>query len=280
MEGVEEGKDSQKAAIHALPDARISLVDTTEKVSELVRFINESAASHTDEPSFYFDCEGENLGRHGTVTLLAIYVPDLLRAFVVDLQELDGNALTTEGQGESLKTIFESPKILKGVFDCRGDGEALFAHYNLNLDGIVDVQLMEAATRKNSKRLFGLDVCIKNRLKDLDPTAKVKFSECKESVKELMRSGDGLCFAERPLPKLLLEYAASDVIVLPMLYEHFANHECYWGEWPSRVIEETNQRLKLSRHPNYDPSSLDMRAGPVEWVKMPRIPRPRVEGEP
>ncbi|KXT03594.1 hypothetical protein AC578_9980 [Pseudocercospora eumusae] len=273
LDGGEDDEHSQKAAMNTLPAAEITLVDTVEQVSELVRLITESAKSQTGEPAFYFDCEGKNLGRNGTVTLLAIYIPDLIRAFVVDLQELGHIALTTEEEDETLKTIFESPTILKGVFDCRGDSEALFAHHNLTLDGIVDVQLMEAATRKNSKRLFGLDVCIKNRLKDLDPSAKAKFAESKDRVKELMRSGDGSCFAERPLPNLLLEYAASDVIVLPILYEHFAKHECYWGEWPTRVTAETNRRLELSRQSDYDPSTLDMRAGPAEWVKMPRTQR-------
>ncbi|KAF7195472.1 hypothetical protein HII31_03066 [Pseudocercospora fuligena] len=272
-DGVEDDEDSQKAAANTFPAAEITLVDTTEQVSELVRLIAESAKSQVGKPAFYFDCEDKNLGRNGTVALLAIYIPDLVRAFVVDLQELGRDALTTEEEDETLKTIFESPTILKGVFDCRGDSEALFAHYNLTLDGIVDVQLMEAATRKNSKRLFGLDVCIKNRLKALDPSAKAKFTESKDRVKELMRSGDGSCFAERPLPALLLEYAASDVTVLPMLYEHFANHECYWGEWPTRVTEETNRRLELSRRPDYNPSTLDMRAGPAEWFKMPRTQR-------
>ncbi|KXT16318.1 hypothetical protein AC579_3748 [Pseudocercospora musae] len=273
LDGVENDEYSQKAVMNALPAAEITLVDTAEQVSELGRLITESAKSQMGEPAFYFDCEGKNLGRNGTVTLLAIYIPDLIRAFVVDLQELDHIGLATREEYETLKTIFESSTILKGVFDCRGDSEALFAHYNLSLDGIVDVQLMEAATRKNSKRLFGLDVCIKNRLKDLDSSAKAKFAESKDKVKELMRSGDGSCFAERPLPNLLLEYAASDVIVLPALYEHFAKHECYWGEWPNRVTEETNRRLELSRQSDYDPSTLDMRAGPAEWVKLPRTQR-------
>lgn len=267
----ENENEGALAGTHTLPDVDAILVDDTQQVLDLLKSITGLTTNHRSSPTFYFDCEGKDLGRHGTITLLAIYAPHLRQAFVIDLQKLGQDAFNVEHDGKTLKTIFESPKVLKGVFDCRGDSDALFAHHGIELAGIVDVQLMEAATRKNSKRLFGLDACIKSRLKDLDPAAKHKFSHLKAQVKELIRSEeDGSCFSERPLPELLLNYAASDTIVLPTLYEYFLHHESYWGEWPSRVENETQKRLELSRDPRYDPSKLDMRAGPEEWIKMSR----------
>jgi exonuclease 3'-5' domain-containing protein 1 len=61
----------------------------------------------------------------------------------------------------SLKTILESPTIPKVFFDIRNDSDALFSHFQISVDGIKDLQLMELASRKGSQNLVArLAKCI------------------------------------------------------------------------------------------------------------------------
>ena len=53
----------------------------------------------------------------------------------------------------SLKVVLQSPSIPKVVFDIRNDSDARFSHYQIRVDGIKDLQLMELAPRKDSKAL-------------------------------------------------------------------------------------------------------------------------------
>lgn len=47
----------------------------------------------------------------------------------------------------SLQSILESPKTPKVFFDVRTDSDALFAQFGIKLAGIIDLQLMELASR-------------------------------------------------------------------------------------------------------------------------------------
>lgn len=111
----------------------------------------------------------------GTISILQIYAATLNHVYLIDVHTLGSDAFTTksfESEGQTLKQILESPSIPKVFFDVRNDSDALFAHFNVGLQGVIDLQLMEIASRDRSRRRFlsGLAKCI-----ELD--AGLAFSE-------------------------------------------------------------------------------------------------------
>src|ERR1700722_17756539 len=105
-----------------------------------------------DPPSLYFDLEGIKLGRLGSLSLLLLYVAPQLMTYIVNIHILGAEAFTTiNSNGSSLKTVLESPKIPKVFFDIRNDSDALYNHYYICVNGIIDIQLLELASRNHLK---------------------------------------------------------------------------------------------------------------------------------
>jgi exonuclease 3'-5' domain-containing protein 1 len=68
--------------------------------------------------------------------------------YIFDVHVLGGEAFsTTNTTGNSLKTILESANIPKVFFDTQNDSDALYSYYRTCVDGIIDLQLLELATR-------------------------------------------------------------------------------------------------------------------------------------
>ena len=80
---------------------------------------------------------------------------------------------------------------------------------------------------------------------------------------------------QRPISKVLIEYAVGDVVILPILYSHFAFHKRFTSERRQAVDEETANRIRGSQAdvlqlydpPNGAPSGWDS----PDWCKSPRI---------
>lgn len=136
------------------------MVDTAEAVSSMVDTLSGLPST---PPSIYVDLEGVNLSRHGTISILQIYVSTTAENYLVDVKTLGEAAFSTKGTSSSntLKDILESESIPKVFFDVRNDSDALFSHYGIKLQGIHDVQLMEFATRMYPGfYICGLKKCI------------------------------------------------------------------------------------------------------------------------
>ncbi|KAG6301925.1 hypothetical protein E4U09_004248 [Claviceps aff. purpurea] len=119
----------------------------------------------TYQPStVYVDLEGCQLSRNGTISIVTIYATTLATAYIVDVHKLGKSAFTTANTtGTTLKAILESANIKKVIFDVRNDSDALFHHFQISLQGVQDLQLMElAARRKNRRSVAGLAKCIQN----------------------------------------------------------------------------------------------------------------------
>lgn len=54
----------------------------------------------------------------------------------------------------SLKTVLESESIPKVLFDARNDSDALYALYGVKLNGVMDLQVMELASKYRVHRLM------------------------------------------------------------------------------------------------------------------------------
>ncbi|KAJ9661322.1 hypothetical protein H2198_002065 [Neophaeococcomyces mojaviensis] len=245
----------------------MEVIDTA---AALLILLNGISNLPTKPPSLYLDLKGIRLGRNGSISILTLHVRPTQKNYLIDIHILGEVAFTTtNGRGVSLRSILESPTIPKVVFDIRNDSDALFSHYNIQVDGIKDLQLMELATRNSSRDLLaGLARCIEREF----PTsfaAKDHWRRTKEAGIRLYHPAKGgryEVFNDRPMSPAIKEYCTGDAAMLPYLYDLYnvRLHPPRGGGafWRIQVREETKKRISRSRHPNYDGYSRTKIYGP------------------
>lgn len=199
----------------------------------------------------------------------------------------------------SVKSILEDEQILLGIWDCRSVSEALFAQYDIKLAGIVDIQLLDVATKKKVGTLGSMEACFTSRL-NVTEAVEIHINEtdncgdigAREGIVEAKKyfeiSQLGVAYQPtqedldqskiygqvekglvepavyaRPIEDPLKKCWAHKVLLLPSLYHYLVNHQSYSTEWASRVSEETEKRLELSWDPKYEIE--DPMAPPSLW---------------
>jgi len=249
--------------------AKYRLVDTPNAVSSLIDTLSTVEA---ESASIFLDLEGLNLSRHGSISLVQIWVPTLEQAFLLDVHILGTEAFNTiNREGKTIKSIFESDSIRKYLFDVRNDADALFALFDIRLAGVTDVQLLELATRRGPKHvLCGLAACIEKECIMPSP-ALLKWQSTKTEVVKMFdprHGGSYDVFNARPLLQILIDYCVGDVEFLPVLsaiYEERLN-----SHWSEKVRVETAERLEQSRSPKYKPRGKHKMFGPRSWRFPPK----------
>lgn len=250
--------------------AEIEII-VVDSVSLLQSVIDAVIELPTNMPSLFVDLEGIWLGRHGSISIMSLYLFPKKRVYLIDIHRLGTEAFNiVNGKGKSLKYILESSVILKVLFDVRHDSDALFSHYNISLDGIRDVQLMEYGTRKGPKDfLAGLGRCVE---KDsmLSAAEKRAWMLTKENARRLFDPALGgryEIFNERPIPPVIAKYCAGDVTLLPDLFNTYNAKLLRPGEEYEvvRVLEATKEWIKLSQSPTFDGTSTTNARGP--WYR-------------
>lgn len=86
------------------------------------------------------DCEGERLGRAGTLSLVQVATPDS-RVYLFDVHDA---ALREAVLDAGLRRVLESRKVTKYMHDCRGDSDALWHIAHTRLCGVLDTQVGHA----------------------------------------------------------------------------------------------------------------------------------------
>jgi exonuclease 3'-5' domain-containing protein 1 len=112
-------------------------------------------------PSSYFDLEGTRLGRLSSLSLLILYMAPQWTTYIIDVHSLDRDTFTTKNNNSnSLRAVLQSPILPKVFFDIRNDSNTLYSHYKISVNTIIDVQLLELATRNHSMNFVaGLAKC-------------------------------------------------------------------------------------------------------------------------
>ncbi|KAL3446045.1 ribonuclease H-like domain-containing protein [Aspergillus insuetus] len=257
-------------------------ISTSEQVYGLVKSLE---GLPNDPPSLYIDLEGVNLGRHGTVSIVQMYVLRHDRTYLIDVHTLGKRAFSpevakeeresdtkhTEARTTTLKAILESPIIKKVIFDVRHDSDALFAHFGIKLAGIEDLQLMELGTRGGKRtHVKGLAHCIRLNI----PYAEWKdgqesidrWLETKEKGRKLFapeHGGSFEVFNQRPLSEDVLKYCIEDVRLLPILWKVY--NEWLTRFWRKLVDREVENRIRSSQSANFKGSGWHMTLAPVGW---------------
>lgn len=240
------------------------LIDTT---SALVTFLNDLGQCSGQPPSLYIDLEGNNLSRHGTLSLMTILVEDQQKLYLIDVTTLGARAFDTDGSDDrSLRTVLESKDIIKVFFDIRNDSDALFSLYGIRVDGIEDLQLMELASRNFSKRCVnGLAKCVEGD-STIGYTEKRNWRNVKNNGRKLFdpaQGGSYAVFDQRPLTQEVLDYCAQDVTLMPHLREIYCKKLC--DAWWIKIASETKRRIDQSQQPGYNGKGRHMALGPTAW---------------
>lgn len=212
----------------------IQLVDQHGQVKDAIAAIKR-------EELIAVDCEGVNLGRDGTLTLVTIGTRT--NTFLFDVLKLGARVFD-----RGLREVLKDTKILKLLFDCRGDSDALWHLYKVRLTNVMDIQLMQVLyerrhpdekpqAQKDHEKKFaqygekfkkqkdlnewpmirGLAQCIDWYLED----ASILATKRGCSLSHADGSTDREMWGKRPITNDMQLYAAVDVYVLFPLYEKF-----------------------------------------------------------
>lgn len=250
-----------------------SVVDAIHALLPLLDTLNHLP---TDPPSLFFDIEGVKLGRHGSMSLVSLYVAPQSTTYIIDVHILRAHAFhATDDTGNSLKALLENADIPKVFFDIRNDSDALYSLYGIRVNGVIDIQLLELATRKSSRDyVAGLAKCIE---KDSTASAatKKRWHRIKDSVGRLydpQRGGRYEVFNQRPLKPEILQYCKQDVELLPTLWDAYSStlRKPSNGPWRSLIREATQDRIKLSQSADYDGQATSKVYGPWDTEMIER----------
>ncbi|KAL3462798.1 ribonuclease H-like domain-containing protein [Aspergillus heterothallicus] len=240
-----------------------------DSVSLLQSAINAAVTGlRNDFPSLFIDLEGMNLGRHGSISIMSLYVLTKRTVYLIDVCKLGNEAFSTSnGDGKSLKYLLECPATLKVFFDARRDLEALSALYGVSVDGIRDVQLMELGTRKGAKDfLAGLGKCVVKH-STVSAVEKQAWELIKSNTRRLFDPAFGGrydIFNERPVREDIKKYCAGDVTVLPDLFKVYDAilNQPEMKFWKLHVLGATKERIRLARNLEFASTSKFTARGP------------------
>lgn len=243
------------------------LVDSPGAVSALMDTLYKQP---TTPPSLYIDLEGVELSRHGTISILQIFVQSTGRTYLVDIHTLRDKAFSTCGiHSGTLKEMLESEAIPKIFFDVRNDSDALFSHFQIRLAGIQDLQLMELATRGfGRKYVNGLAKCIE-RDAPMTSTEMNDWKATKERGVMLFapeRGGSYDVFNARPLSEEITRYCIQDVQFLPRLWASY--NAKLTRAWDRRVFEASKERVTSSQAPAYIGKGQEKALAPQGWANL------------
>ncbi|KAI0113633.1 ribonuclease H-like domain-containing protein [Nemania sp. FL0031] len=242
-------------------------IDTPGGVGDLVDLIERQDLQLKDlQPPLYIDIEGKQLSRFGTISLLTVLVypgPGLEIPYIIDIHTLGRTAFSTIGNsGKSLKDVLESPRILKVFFDVRNDADALYAHYDVKLQGVLDVQLMESACRPTTARrryICGLSTCTEEILDGRERNQWKLDKENGERLWNPQKGGSYSVFDTRPLSHEIMSYCVGDVQYLPRLYRKWRLETVRWRDL---VAQESQKRVSASQAASYQPNGAGRTVSP------------------
>ncbi|PUU84211.1 ribonuclease H-like domain-containing protein [Tuber borchii] len=234
-----------------------TLIDTLPALAAMLGNISDLPNS---PPPLYLDLEGENLGREGTIAIIQIHVLPQNCTYLLDITTLGRRAFTFHGsdQTKNLKTILESSSTTKCLFDVRNDADALFNLYDISLQGVQDIQVMNYAAREARRGVFrrgnlimGLAKCIATD-SGLSYAALAEFSRKKQEGGRIFNpklGGSYAVFSERPLREDVMEYCVGDVIHLPTLWREYSDILEGQGRLRNKVQSATLARLEAAKKP-------------------------------
>ncbi|KAG5496250.1 hypothetical protein JKF63_02551 [Porcisia hertigi] len=173
------------------------------------------------------DLEGRSLGRAGSICIITLAT--YTTVYIIDMILLGDAALRT---GSALKRVLESQEIIKLMFDCRADCDALYFLYHVRLQNVCDLQISSCFALFPRARLLpgmkGVFLAL-GIFTDEDTTIK-------NAGRQLFNPECGGSFdrwEERPLTDILVQYCAVDVkyfFLAELMLWDYVEQGCRLGE--------------------------------------------------
>jgi exonuclease 3'-5' domain-containing protein 1 len=201
---------------------------------------------------WFIDLEGYPHGWHGNLGLVQTTFASLPGvSYLLDPIALSDELFTTTGPDKffTLKDYLEDPEIPKGLWDCREDNRAFVGQRKIQMKGVIDMQLMELATRHAGGR--GFVKGLYNATSDLRLTNAERYAW--QQKKKAGGSFEGT-WTKRPLPEMLIDYAAGDTIYLPHLYAVYLEKLRPYPELQHLVLAGSERRIGESSRKTYESS--------------------------
>lgn len=151
------------------------------------------------------------------------------RTYIIDRCALENLAFaTTSTDGRyTLKSILEDATVPKVFFDVRMDSDALYGQYSIALAGVIDLQLMELASRTKAGWADGRVKELKRCLEvdaNMKPEEKLRVQHVKDLGKRMFApevGGSYEVFKARPLAQEMTDYCVVDVTYMPNLFRKY-----------------------------------------------------------
>lgn len=182
------------------------------------------------------------------------------RIFLVDVHVL-GPAAFDAISGLSFKAILESKKVLKVGFDLRNMADALYRHYNVHLNNIIDLQCLQMLSAPTAPYLTGF---VKT-LRMSGTVTGARWDEHKEAHNLLLDEMKAKDFTERPMTSDLQLICHMDIWYFPDLYNRLSRQrskpEIY------EVQRLSQQRLACCFDDWYDPQGANLKMNTVTFPK-------------
>lgn len=235
------------------------IVDTVSKLRSLLIHIAERLRLERNQ-LFFVDLEGVNLGRHGSIAIMQLLMPPSPLVYLVDVHVLGDQAFQyATNDNLSLATVLASSTVFKVFFDIRRDSDALGALFGVKVAGIIDIQVLEYATRvQRYKRLSGLAACVEKDLPLVPGWSQVKDEGRRLFAPE--HGGTYKVFLERPLSAKIIQYCEQDVLLMPALLAKYGSK--LFRQRATQVQLIVDDRIRLSQAPDFNGDGKHMRLGP------------------
>lgn len=185
------------------------------------------------------DVEGVDLCRNGAIALIQMCTFDG-QIVIFDIAALGQDAFNLGG----LKALLESQTVCKVIYDGRADADALYHRHGVQLQYAFDLQVQHALrySSSNDRYVKGLQRCLDDSgvvpLVDKLHVARQKDEGKRLFVQEMGGRPD--VWMIRPLPNILIEYAACDV-------KYLLRIKAVWsGPSSNAVFRVTKDRLQLA----------------------------------
>ena len=195
------------------------------------------------------DFEGIALSREGRLCLAQVASADESEpVYLVDVVALGADAFGVGRLGE----LLSSETLVKLVFDCRSDREALRHQFGVALNQVYDIQVVycmrcDEVAGHRVGRLRGLRAALGD-CPGLDSEARRKLEETKDAGSKMFIEEDGEssdAWERRPLPPELVDYAAVDVRYLHAMYKEW-RHFMKQGKMDKVVAKRKRKKKKGS----------------------------------
>lgn len=88
-------------------------------IATLSSFLDKIIGLPTNSSPLFLDLEGENLGRHGSISIITVFIVPENTVYLIDVYHLGSQAFTVTKDKVSIKSVLESTTVIKAFFDVR-----------------------------------------------------------------------------------------------------------------------------------------------------------------